>query len=104
MRDVEMWVLLVTINLAPTCAIFVYLSEFRKAINDYRRVVKSLMIFIYLGANDTDKHQGALKSDYSDTMKKCDWERKSLGNPDAQAFATGTERTEEIRRLGRQRH
>jgi len=104
MRDGEMWVLLVTINLAPTCAIFVYLSEFHKAINDYRRVVKSLMIFIYLGANDTDKHQGALKSDYRDTMKKCDSERQSLGYPDVQAFESGSERTLEMRKLGRQRH
>jgi len=104
MHDVEMWVLLVTINLAPTYAIFVYLSEFHKAIIDYRRVVKALIIFIYLGANDTDKHQGALKSDYTDTRKKCDSERKSLRNSDEQAFDTGTARTKEMRELGRQRH
>jgi len=104
MRDVETCVLLATITLAPTYAIFVYLSEFHKAKNNYRRVVKALMIFIYLGANDTDKHQGALKSDYRDTMKKCDSERKSLSNSVVQAFDTGTERIEEMRRLGRQRH
>jgi len=98
--DVEMWVLLFNINLGPTYAIFMYLSKFHKASMDYRRVVKSVRIFIYLGANDTDKHQGVLKTDYKETMIKCDSERKPLINADVQAFEKGTERRDEMRKLG----
>merc|ERR1719336_1978327 len=79
-----------------------YLKEFHLAMNDYRRVVKALTVFIYLGATDTDRNQGTLRSDYRDIMKQNDSKRKSLENQDVQALGDVTERVVRLRELGRE--